>query len=264
MKMVKKLYWLGNSAKTKIINEVLQKASEKANKDILVFDYGCGNGGDWHNILADFANIQLIGYDPYPKSIKEAKERLQGFNVKLLTGNELQELEFKAQFIISFSVFEHVYDRKTYLQTVKKHLANEGTVYLNYDDGHFRNYLDLNRPDLWFSQVWEHIHNFLVHPLAKLGKTAWYQKRVERLVIDQLITELGFKAVDVYYNNLSNLKGLYKTIPIEQRESFTKLWLSVEDELNEKFLIEGQLTSLGDTSNLWQFMGSRTVVLKHQ
>lgn len=37
------LYWLGNSAKTKIIRDILQK-TQNDNKEVIIFDYGCGSG----------------------------------------------------------------------------------------------------------------------------------------------------------------------------------------------------------------------------
>jgi SAM-dependent methyltransferase len=258
-----KLYWLGNAAKAKCIGEILRTVCHHPAGDILVFDYGCGNGGDWPSILADYPSIHLIGYDPSVEMIRAARTRLKGFNAKLLTGDELDVQQFKAHFIVSFSVLEHVYHRKTYLQTAKKHLRDDGTFYLNYDDGHFRNCLDLSRPEIWLQQIRGWLHNVLAYPLARLGIKSNFQARVERLAIDQLIAALGFRVVDVYYSNLTNFKRLYRTLPDDRCEAFMRLWMSIEDELNSRFLVESKEASLGDKSNLWRFMGSRTLVLQH-
>jgi tRNA G46 methylase TrmB len=68
------LYWLGNSAKTKIIRDILQKSQN--DKEVIIFDYGCGSGGDWPRILANHPNIKLFGYEPSQKSFELAKQRL--------------------------------------------------------------------------------------------------------------------------------------------------------------------------------------------
>ena len=190
-----------------------------------------------------------------------AKTRLKGLNAELFTGNELQNLTLKAHFVVSFSVLEHVFDRRSYLLTAKNHLAEKGIFYLNYDDGHFRNFLDLNAPRLWPSQCKKWLHNLLTKRLAQAGKISQFQMRVDRTTIEKLIAETGFRVLRAFYSNLSSLKGLYKTIPDQNRQDFSRLWLTLENELNAKFLTESEHRKLGDTANLWQFMGSRTLVL---
>ena len=259
-----KLYWLGNSAKTRIINSILQQTNNQRNEKTLIFDYGCGDGGDWPTILSDCRYLELIGYDPSQQRIETARKRLAGLDAALFTGDELHKLTFAAHFVVSFSVLEHVYNRRSYLQTAKTHLAENGIFYLNYDDGHFRNSLDLNAPRLWPIQCRVWLHNLLAEPLAQAGNICTFQKRVHRSSVDKLITETGFRVRDVFYSNLGSLEGMYKTIPDENRELFVRLWLKLENELNAGFLVENRHETLGDTANLWQFMGSRTLALCHQ
>jgi hypothetical protein len=64
--MDNKLYWSGNSAKTKILRDILGKLSD--DRPILIFDYGCGGGGDWSSVLRDYLQIRPIGYEPHDKS----------------------------------------------------------------------------------------------------------------------------------------------------------------------------------------------------
>ena len=253
------LYWLGNSAKTKIIRDILRK-TQNDNKEVIIFDYGCGSGGDWLSILDNHPNIKLFGYEPSGKSFELAKQRLDGFDAQLMTGDSLEQITFKADFIVSFSVLEHVYDKVRYLSIAKKVLVDNGLFYLNYDDGHFRNYLDLNQPNL--SQIREWISNLLAQPLASLGKYSLFQQRVERRTIDELVNEFGFSAVEIFYSNLRSFKSLCKTLPEDKQEDFSYMWLEIEDTLNTKFRLEGTIY-LGDTTNLWSEMGSRTLVLRH-
>jgi len=259
-----KLYWLGNSAKCKIINDILRQTASNLDWRYQIFDYGCAAGGDWPAILSDHSNLELIGYDPSRERIELARVRLKGLRAQFFTGDELGELSFKAHFVVSFSVLEHVYDRRSYLCTVKRHLAEGGTFYLNYDDGHFRIQLHPSELRSWAAECRRLLSNLLADPLARAGRVSSYKKRVGRIAIDRLITETGFQVKEVFYSNLECFKALEKTIPPDKRGEFMRLWLSVEDALNATFLRENKYETLGDTANLWQFMGSRTLVLSHQ
>jgi SAM-dependent methyltransferase len=261
--MTQKLYWLGNAAKTKIVGEVLQQIARNPAQRVVIFDYGCGAGGDWAAILSDHPQIELIGYDPCAADVAAARARLRDHAAQLYTLKELEPLTFRADFIVSFSVFEHVYERRLYLETAKKHLADDGVFYLNYDDGHFRQALDLGALRSWPRQLREWLHNVTAGLWAKLGKTHLFQQRVLRADVDQMLAETGFQIGEVFYSNLSDFKSLCKTLPEERRAEFARFWLHVENELNEHFLCSGTRETLGDVVNLWQLMGSRTLVLRH-
>jgi SAM-dependent methyltransferase len=254
-----KLYWLGNVAKTKIIRTIL--AETPAHRPILIFDYGCGKGGDWPAILGDYPNIKLVGYEPYYKSYEIARKSLQGLNAEIYTGDDIASLDFKADYVVSFSVLEHVFDRRLYLATIKRLLAGDGTFFLNYDDGHFRNFLNLNRPDLWFGQLKEWLHNFVAVPLSKVGIEARFQRRVFRCELESLVKEMGFRVVRSEYSNLVSFKDLQKTMASDVQQDFSAFWIQVEEELNSRFHLE-QLAVLGDTANLWRQMGSKTLYLR--
>lgn len=258
-----KLYWRGNAAKTKYIDEILQGMADHSSDDVIVFDYGCGKGGDWPNVLADYPMIRLIAHDPSVKNMQAAKLRLKGLNAELLTSADLHEKEFKAHYIVSFSVLEHVYDRAAYLRTAKKHLIDDGTFYLNYDDGHFRNSLNLSQPVTWPEQIRIWLHNIAAQPLARVGGKSYFQARVHRHAIGQLISAFGFRVINTHYNNLTNFKQLDKTLTDDRQQDFMRFWMDIENDLNSRFLIDGNKTYLGDQCNLWQVMGSRTLVLKH-
>ena len=262
--MRSKLYWNGNAAKTKVIDEILSVTEvRRAQGEIVtLFEYGCGGAGDWPVILAENKGFRLIGYEPHGPSYEKACSRLRGFDVELYTGNQLAEKTFFADYGVSFSVFEHVYDRMGYLATVKRHLAPGGTFYLNYDDGHFRNFLDLSVPKTWATTLSEFSHNLLAGSLARLGKVGYFQKRVNRADADALVPAAGLVARDSFYSNLGSMKALAKTLPESKRGEFSRLWVELEDALNAKFKVEGP-ARLGDTLNLWPSMGSRTLVLEH-
>lgn len=255
-----KLYWLGNAAKTKIFQELSSKADGK--KSLTVFDYGCGAGGDWPAFLADHKGVKLLLYDPHEPSLKAAAKRLKGFDAHLVTEQELAEGKLKADVVVSLSVLEHVADKALYLGNIKRHLKTSGVCYLNYDDGHFRTLLDLNSPTTWLSALVTQMTNLLASVWLALGLEHRFQKRVHKDELDQLLSQCGLKTERVFYSNLLNLKQLHKTIPKGKSQDFSKLWLELEEQLNQDFLVEGERV-MADQVNLWQVMVSRTVILKH-
>lgn len=259
--VIKKLYWLGNAAKSQIIKEILE--SHSGSTPVTVFDYGCGDGSDWPAILADHPWVQLIGYEPYASSCQKARKRLRNYAADIIGGQQIETLAVKADYIVSFSVFEHVVDREAYLRHAKRILASKGVFYLNYDDGHFRNWLDISQPTTWLPALRAWSRTVISRPLAAIGFTTRYQRRVNVSELKRLIAETGFRIMSVAYHNLPCLKGLAKTIPDEARQSYATWWLVVEKYLNEHFRYPQ--CGISDTqTNLWLQMTSCTLRLQHK
>jgi SAM-dependent methyltransferase len=254
-----RLYWYGNAAKIEIIDEILAAANGRA---ITVFDYGCGDAGDWPQILRDHPNVRLIGYEP-GSNARAAAERLQGLDARIYSGNEIETLEGPADYIVSFSVFEHVYDRPAYLRHARRILAPGGTFMLNYDDGHFRNVVDLARLREAIPEVRSRMHNVLQPLLGAAGMRGNYQRRVARKDADALIASAGFRVDREAYHNVRSLKLLARGIAEEKRQEFARFWVGVEQELNRRFLDRSKET-MGDDANLWREMMSRTLWLRHR
>ncbi|APB32859.1 hypothetical protein GlitD10_0545 [Gloeomargarita lithophora Alchichica-D10] len=253
-------YWWGNSAKAQVVQHILAQVANATHS--VVFDYGCGDGGYWPDILRDYPQIQWWGFEPQGKRRQKAQQRLAGLAAKVLDWTELQNAQINADFIVSFSVLEHVYDRYQYLQMAQKQLAPQGVFYLNYDDGHFRPLLDLSQPKTWPSALKVAFHNWVAPLLARCGYVAPFQQRVIRAEIDHLIQGLGWRVERVFYSNLECLKSLIKTLPDGEKAAFTQVWVDLEATLNCQFTHTGAL-HLGDSSNLWTVMPSRTLVLTH-
>lgn len=256
--MTDRLYWYGNAAKIEIIDEILAASAGRA---VTVFDYGCGDAGDWPQILRDHPNLRLIGYEPGPNAAK-ASERLKGLDAKIYTGNDIETLEGPADYIVSFSVFEHVYDRPAYLRHAKRVLAPGGTFMLNYDDGHFRNVIDLARLREAIPEVRSRAHNVLQPLLGAIGARGNYQRRVARRDADALIANAGFRVAREAYHNVRSLKLLARGISEEKRQEYSRFWVDIEKQLNRRFLDRGK-ESMGDDANLWREMMSRTLWLRH-
>jgi Methyltransferase domain len=73
----------------------------------------------------------------------------------------LHSVPIVADFIVSFSVFEHVYNRPACLAAARRHLAPGGNFFLYYDDDHFGNSIDLNVPGSWGGPMREHMNNLV-------------------------------------------------------------------------------------------------------
>ena len=257
---VEKIFSTGNSAKTKILARILE---ESAGRSILVFDYGCGVAPGWHQILDNYRNARYVGYDPDERSVEVAREALDGLNASVYTGKAIDEMAFKADYVTSLSVFEHVRDRVGYLRNAKRLLARDGTFFLNYDDGHFRSSINLDSPKTWYDGLRTWLHNKLSGTLAFAGYMSQFQSRVERWEVDGLVEDVGFMQTEAFYNNLACLKELYKNIDVDNRAALAELWVRFEDALNAEFLEDGDC-QWGDTANLWRVMRSRTLVLRHK
>lgn len=255
------LYWLGNVAKTRIISELVARHPGPA--PVTVFDYGCGDGGDWPRILADFSHLRLVAYEPGAHAYRKARQRLAGCNAEILTGDAMATLQLQADVIVSFSVFEHVVAPVTFLRHAKRVLAPGGIFYLNYDDGHFRNVLDLADKATWLSAIRARLRTLVSPFLARFGHQTGYQRRVEAAAADQLVAECGFAVERVDYHNLLSLKDLAKAMPSQLREDYSRWWLETEMELNRRFAVAWNEPRYGDSSNLWRQMVSRTLCLRH-
>lgn len=246
------LYWTGNAAKARIVDEILTQFPKAT-----ILDYGCGNAGDWPAILKDHPGLRLIGYEPFAPSREAAKRKLAGLNAELI--GDIETAALGVDLMVSFSVFEHVYDREAYLRHAWRHLKPGGLFYLNYDDGHFRNTVDLDGFRNFKSSFKTWVLNRLGPRLAEMGRLRYYQSRVDSNTLEEMVGSAGFKILEVHYENCQDLKTLARYIGKDRAEDYCRFWIEVEKKLNEfKRTIP---RDRGDTCNLWQVMPSRTLKL---
>jgi len=181
--------------------------------------------------------------------------------VHLTTSNEIEALQCEANFIVSFSVFEHVVDRKQFLAHAKRNLSRDGVFFLNYDDGHFRNSLNLAEPNTWPDAVRSFVRTTISRPLAALGYMSRFQRRVCAIDADLLVANAGFKNIGTDYHNLTCLKDFSKSVPSDHSQEFADWWLETELVLNQRFKFELSEIKFGDNANLWRHMPTRTLRL---
>src|SRR5262245_14881026 len=117
--------YLGNAAKAWVVADITEKL-QASSKTLTLFDFGCGKGGEWSSILPKLPAVQFVGYDPSAESVRVAQSRLEGLGARFIEREELDGGDFRADIVVSFSVFEHVYDRPGYLRTAHRVLAPNG------------------------------------------------------------------------------------------------------------------------------------------
>lgn len=255
---VAKLYWTGNAAKARIIARIL----EDKRPGLTVLDYGAGRGGDWPTIMQNHRRLKLVCYEPDESAASMLRSALSGLPARVLTAAEFETTQLQADYIVSFSVLEHVLDRRAYLANAKRLLVPDGAFHLNYDDGHFRTALDLDEAREWKLNVTETIRNRVSGLWPHIGRQHLYQSRVRRLDIVRMISAAGLVIAEERYDNLKSLKQLSKTIPPDRMQEFARWWIEAEDRLNQRFRAQTE-ERMGDDVNLWREMGSRTLVLRH-
>lgn len=216
--------WFGNAAKMRVIDRILAMPGP-----LTVLDYGAGTGQGWAEVLAARPDIRLLCVEPCAK--RRAALRA------LVPAAEVVTDAAQVDVIVSFSVLEHVFDRRAYMANARRWLKPGGAMFLNYDDGHFRT------PGSWL----EAARNRLAPLLPALGMVRHYQRPVSHAEAQRLID--GFAIRIDRYENLPNLKALAKTAT--DRAAFACLWIEAEDRLN------ANLPSI----ELWRAMGSRTLEL---
>jgi SAM-dependent methyltransferase len=248
------VYWFGNCAKYRAIQNVVLPRTEPT----LVFDYGCGDGGDWLRILRDHPNVRLVGYEPDEARAAIARDRLRSVAAEVVSGAHPPSEPLGADVIVSFSVLEHVVEPAEYVATASRHLGSSGRFVLNYDDGHFRNDLRLEAPNTWAEPLRATARHLAAPLRARAGQHGSYVRSIAYHDVDRLVRDAGFVVLDDRLENLSDFKALAKRIPPAAHEQYMQLWLATEDALNRELL---GIADEDAVPVLWQRMGSRTLLL---
>lgn len=254
-------YWQGNAAKSRVLAEILSLGEES----VQVFDYGAGAAHGWRPILEKHPHLRLTLFEPHLPSRRKAKKNLAGTGSIVLEHFEPEHFTSSFDFIISFSVLEHVKDREQYLKNIALLLKKEGTCFLNFDDGHFRNDLRLERPASWWPSCKEALKN-KVGPLLSWGRWSHlYQRPVASAELEQSLQRQGLSVRQLLYGNMGDLKRLYKKVPASEQQHFMQTWMDIEKELGEKFSTSYfPHHEMKKDSFLWEIMGSKTLVLKKE
>jgi SAM-dependent methyltransferase len=221
----------GNTAKDYCLRLVAERV--EAEPELVVVDLGCGDGRNVEPLLAEHPRLRYLGIDPSADAIARARERLAPYDAQLQTGRAYDVRLADADFVLSFSVLEHVHERAPYVRSIARNLKPDGSALVNYDAGHFA-----ARSERWKGP--------LRRALAAAGRDAHYQAPVREDEFARLADTAGLQIEESRFFN-THLKELYKLVPDKQR--FAEEWLRTELELNEWIAYRDEYAPLLRTRN---------------
>ena len=227
----------GNAAKLYCL-QLIDGAAAEVDGEFRIVDLGCGNGSNFRELLRRRPGIRYVGVEPLRGAAEEARRMLPG--AEIINAPAYDVRVEQAHAVVSFSVLEHVVDRRRYFEAMRANLRSDGRVYLNYDSGHFVADADLlERAKALASRV-----------LARLGSESRYRRRVSATEFRALVERNRLLVVDDKVFN-TDVKRLLPLVETESRESFMERWLSFELGLNELGLTyRDELDSVFRTRNL--------------
>jgi SAM-dependent methyltransferase len=229
----------GNVAKRYCLELIERRLVEGERNGLEILDLGCGDATAFIDLLEKHPSVHYVGVEPDGRVLESARARLGGRNVEWIEAAAYgidRRLERRFPIVTSFSVLEHVYRRREYLEAAVNCLEPGGTFYINYDAGHF-------------TVGKERLKNLLAPWLARLGHERFYQAFVPEKWFRTTVAELGLRIVDEKFFN-SHLKGIHKNLPEGDRAAFAERWYELELWLNEtSFEYRDEHASLFGTRN---------------
>jgi 2-polyprenyl-3-methyl-5-hydroxy-6-metoxy-1,4-benzoquinol methylase len=229
------------------------------NANSKVLDLGCGEAGYWESILAAHPNLRLFLYEPDKARLSVARSRVHGNNVSFVS--DLGKLSSSFDFIFSFSVLEHVWDKDQFFKDISALLAENGVAVINYDDGHFRSHVYRNRSHFF------RIKNSAKTKLGALwkffGVYSKYQRPVNPQELVELIEKHGLEISHQEYSLFEDFKKFGKNLTESEHDEIYEALKLLELTLNRIYNSkEPEKDSLSIHNDLWKVMMSRTLILK--
>jgi SAM-dependent methyltransferase len=214
------LLTVANAAKLYCL-QLLDAAAEEQEGEFRILDLGCGDGRNFVELLRRRSNVRYVGVEPSRRAAESARALLPEAEILNAPASGLR-LE-PADAVVSFSVLEHVVDRRSYLRTIAENLTPTGRVYLNYDSGHFHADATLD----------ERARALAGRLLARMGNETHFRAAVQDEDFQALVEAIPLRIVDDKGFN-TDLKVAYRSVPEDQRETFMQSWLAFELELNAR------------------------------
>lgn len=223
------IWTVGNAAKLYSLNRIAEAAAQTTER-LTIIDLGCGEGKNFIRLMQHFPHVHYVGIEPSAVACAAARANLPADRTLILQGYAYEgirpQLPHKHyDFVVSFSVLEHVYRREDYLRFIATCLKPNGRALVNYDAGHF------------VQPSWrDRLKNAIGPILARLGDESRYQAFVREADVQRWIRNAGLRVVESAMFN-THLKGVYKALPEDQREAFMPRWLQLELWLNQAGLV---------------------------
>jgi SAM-dependent methyltransferase len=234
----------GNAAKLYCLRQIDARLAASS-QPATILDLGCGSGGAFVELLRRHPHARYVGVEPSGDACAQAQSLLKDFDATIVQQAAYTFAGEPAQFVVSFSVLEHVYDRRSYLACARLNLAREGLFYINYDAGHF------SPAAGWRDRV----KTAIGRPLAALGWERFFQALVPEAEFRTLVEDAGLEIRDAKFFN-SGLKTVHKHVPGGSREEFMNRWLEFELFLND--------TGMSYREDLASLFHTRNFILRHR
>ena len=122
-----RLLTTGNTAKLYCL-ELIDHAAAEMEGEFRVLDLGCGDGSNFRELLRRRRNVRYIGVEPLRGPAEEARRMLPG--AEIINAPAYDVRVEPAHAVVSFSVLEHVVDRRRYFEAMRTNLRRDGRVYL--------------------------------------------------------------------------------------------------------------------------------------
>lgn len=225
----------GNVAKVKVLHKLYQLTSNGS--ELSVLDIGCVGPQPfefWEPLLTNGSSFHITGVDV--QGIEKAREIVaqQAWKdrVTLLPGSgyNLSDLFAPQSFnvVVATQVLEHLARLPLFMQQVAAVLKHNGEGFFTADSAHWQSRFDLRDPARLMK-------NLVKKGLGLFGNEQHYDLPWFDYEVAAACNEAGLEIVDCRYYNLSPLKFIHNHIlPPNRRNSFMRLWLELEDFLNEE------------------------------
>lgn len=209
----------GNTAKLYCLT-IIERLVEASGTDTTVVDLGCGAGLNFRALLQRNTSVRYVGVEPSRSECERAMENLRGLNAEIHHGRAQDVRLPHADIVVSFSVLEHVFDRRRYLEAAKRALKPDGVFLINYDSGHFV----APAPGRVWQRGSDRWNNLFGPLLARFGFEGGYQAFVREKDFREWVHDLDLRIIDDKFFN-TDLKRAIGFVPADQRdESMTKLF----------------------------------------
>lgn len=168
-------YWIGQDNYLSDFNLKWPKLKKfiPLNDNIIIVDFGCGNGKILGEIKKINSKAKLVGFDVSETALKEAKKNLLEVEFNKITDGEKLSLGDKVvDFIFSSEVIEHIYDTENAFKELARILKPGGKILLTTPyHGFIKNLLIiLFAFNKHFNPVGAHIRFFTKKTLFNLFK----------------------------------------------------------------------------------------------
>ena len=207
---------IGNSAKLYCLNWVENRVKE-CDGQLSILDLGCGNAQNFTRLLERYPKVKYVGIEPSAEACAAARRNLEGRDATIINDHaynifgRLVNEQFDV--VISFSTFEHVYRRQSYINSARDCLKPDGYFLINYDSGHFT----------MTSSFKEGVKNIVGPWLALLGQERYYQKFVKEADFLAMVEAANMVVVEAKSFN-TRLKGGHKIVPAQYHEDHMARW----------------------------------------